>query len=51
VRVYEVVVEDAEEGGLVGSIKGKPGYLTQAENIEELFSNMGEVITLMEEDE
>lgn len=49
-RKYTVVVEESE-GWLIGSIEGKPGYVTQGRDTKELFTNVGEVITLMEEDE
>lgn len=47
---YTVVVQEGD-GWVIGSVKEVPGALVQARNIKELFENLGDAITMMEEDE
>ena len=50
-HVYTAVVErDSETGLLVGYVPGFPGAHTQAESMEELETNLKEVVAMLLED-
>ena len=50
-RSYTAVIErDAETGLFVGYVPGFPGAHSQGETMEELLSNLTEVVTMLLED-
>ena len=50
-RIYNYIVEKCSETGLyVGYVPGFPGAHSQAETLEELNSNLQEVIAMLLED-
>ena len=50
-RTYNVIVHTAEEGGYWAEVPDLPGCATEADTLDELESNLREVISLYLEDE